>query len=107
MKPRITAVEETDKGVYVWEMADGRVVGDDDGNFLSIASVKGDLAKIKKLTDAVRSYGILEGGPRFLAGRRKITDDEYEEQMWRAQNGLVPDPYDAGALRDELRANGE
>ena len=27
-------IEETTLGVYVWEMPDGRWIGDDDGNFL-------------------------------------------------------------------------
>jgi hypothetical protein len=33
-----TSVEETTLGIYVWEMPDGRWVGDDDGNYLSITS---------------------------------------------------------------------
>ena len=28
--------EETRLGIYVWEMPDGRWIGDDDGNYLSI-----------------------------------------------------------------------
>ncbi len=37
-----TTVEETTLGIYVWEMPDGRWIGDDDGNFLSITSKKGN-----------------------------------------------------------------
>jgi len=32
--------EESTLGIYVWEMPDGRWIGDDDGNFLSITSKK-------------------------------------------------------------------
>jgi hypothetical protein len=84
-------------------MPDGKIVGDDEGNFLSIAAMQGDSVKINKLADAVRYYGITEGRARFLAGHRKISDDEYEEQKQRMEFGLIPDPYDAPAYRDELR----
>lgn len=37
-------VEDTILGIYVWETHDGRWVGDDEGNFLSITSKKGNKA---------------------------------------------------------------
>lgn len=104
-KPRnikITPVEETDLGVYVWRMPDGRWVGDDQDNYLSISAQKGDLKRIHQLTEAVRSYGINDGAPYFLPGRRKVTDDEYEEQRERLDAGLLPDEYDIPALIEEL-----
>ena len=30
--------EESILGIYVWEMPDGRWIGDDDGNFLSVTA---------------------------------------------------------------------
>jgi hypothetical protein len=102
-KQRVSVVDETDIGVYVWRMPDGRWVGDEDGNFLSIAAQKGDLRRIHELTAAVRSYGVEEGAPAFLPGRRKITDEELEEQESRLSQGLIPDPYDIPALMEELR----
>ena len=41
--------DETRLGIYVWEMPDGRWIGDDDGNFLSVTSTKGNRSKIESL----------------------------------------------------------
>lgn len=102
MKPRISSVQETPYGLYVWRMPNGQIVGDDEERFLSIAAKEGDLSKIVELQRAVRHYGITEGGPLFLPGRRKVTDEEYAEQVARMEMGLTPDPYDVGALKDGL-----
>lgn len=102
MKPRISSVQETPYGLYVWRMPNGQIVGDDEERFLSIAAKEGDLSKIVELQRAVRHYGITEGGPLFLPGRRKVTDEEYAEQIARMEMGLTPDPYDVGALKDGL-----
>lgn len=100
---KTSVVEETRLGVYVWEMPDGRWVGDDEGNYLSVTSFKGDQARIDAITQAVRSYGINEGKAKFLSGQRKITDEEYEEQKQRLAWGLTPDPLDIGEYKDSLR----
>lgn len=99
-----TVVEETTLGIYVWEMPDGRWIGDDDGNFLSVTSKKGNKVKMDALAREVRSYGIYEGKPKFLAGRRKIDDEEFAYQKQRLEWGLVPDPLDIGNYKDELKA---
>ena len=96
-------IEETILGIYVWETADGRWVGDDDGNYLSITSKKGNKANMESLANVVRSYGIDHGQPLFLSGRRKIDDEEFEYQNQRLKFGLVPDPYDIGNYKDEMR----
>ena len=83
LKKNTRIVEETTLGIYVWEMPDGRWIGDDDGNFLSITSIKGNRSRIDALAREVRSYGIHEGQPKFLSGRRKINDEELEEQEQR------------------------
>lgn len=93
---------ETTLGIYVWEMPDGRWIGDDDGNFLSITSKKGNRERIELLAKAVRHYGIEEGKPKFLAGRRKIDDEEFEYQQQRLRWGLTPDPLDIGVYKDEM-----
>lgn len=95
--------EETALGIYVWEMNDGRWIGDDDGNYLSITSMKGDKDKMDALAKAVASFGIDTGKPLFLSGRRKIDDEEFEYQNQRLKFGLVPDPYDIGNYKDEMR----
>ena len=84
-------------------MPDGRWIGDDEGNFLSVTSKKGNKEKIRMLADAVRHYGITEGKPKFLSGRRKIDDEEFEYQQQRLKWGLVPDPLDVGVYKDSLK----
>jgi len=102
-KNKIKEIEETIYGVYVWEMPDGRWVGDDDGHYMLIPSVKGDIVKVQALRNAAKSYGVTEGKPKFLAGRRKVTDEEYEEQRQRLNAGLTPDPWDIGEAIDAYR----
>lgn len=96
--------EETTLGIYVWEMPDGRWIGDDDGNYLSITAKKGNRQRIELLAKAVRSYGIYEGGPKFLSGRRKIDDEELEYQKQRLKWGLTPDPLDIGEYKDQMKS---
>jgi len=99
--------EESTLGIYVWEMPDGRWIGDDDGNFLSITSKKGNKSRIDALAREVRSYGIHDGKPKFLSGRRKIDDEEFEHQKQRLEWGLVPDPLDIGNYKDEMKKWGK
>jgi len=78
--------------------------------YLSITSKKGNRSRIDALAREVRTFGIYEGGPKFLSARRKITDEEYAEQEQRLKWGLVPDPLDIGNYKDEiknLRAEGQ
>lgn len=100
-------LEETTLGIYVWEMPDGRWIGDDDGNFLSVTSKKGNRSKMDALAREVRSYGIYEGQPKFLSGRRKIDDEEFEYQNERLKWGLTPDPMDIGVYKDSVLRNGK
>jgi hypothetical protein len=99
--------EESTLGIYVWEMPDGRWIGDDEGNFLSITSKKGNRSRIDALAREVRSYGIYDGQPKFLSGRRKIDDEEFEHQKQRLEWGLVPDPLDIGNYKDEMKKWGK
>ncbi|NBW57331.1 hypothetical protein EBR43_06025 [bacterium] len=101
-----TLEEESPLGVYVWEMPDGRWIGDDEGNYLSITSKKGNRSRIDALAREVRTYGIYEGGPKFLSARRKVTDEEYAEQEQRLKWGLIPDPLDIGNYKDEIKKLG-
>ena len=99
--------EESTLGIYVREMPDGRWIGDDDGNFLSVTSKKGNRSLIDALAREVRSYGIYEGGPKFLSARRKISDEEFDHQKQRLDWGLVPDPLDIGNYKDEMKKLGK
>ena len=46
---RVTEVEEVPYGVYVWQMPDGKLVMDEDHNYMLIYAIKGDVKKIKEL----------------------------------------------------------
>lgn len=98
-------VEETRYGLYLWQMPNGAVVTDEERNYLSIAAEKGDLRRIKTLIDTVRSFGIEEGKPLWMPGHRKVSEEEYDRQKQRMDDGLIPDEYDAPAWREELSRN--
>jgi hypothetical protein len=102
-KPNVRVIQETNLGLYVWEMPDGKWIGDDAGNYLSVPAQQGDRVKMEALKKAAHGYlrdiGIIPmGKPLFLPGRRQISDQEYEDQKARAAAGLVPDPFDDAAL---------
>ncbi len=97
-------VEEVPWGMYVWQTPDGEVLGDSDGNVMNVFCQKGNRAALKAIRDAARHYGINEGQPVWWSGKRRVTDEEFEEQRLREKMGLVPDPLDIGAIRDEERA---
>lgn len=84
-------------------MPNGSYIADQDKNFLSIASEFGDVRRIAELRAAVKSFGIDVGEPQFFPGHRKVSDEQYEEQLARASSGLVPDSEDVGFYADELR----
>lgn len=89
-------------------MPDGKPMGDDEGNYLSIAAVKGDRRKLAAITevahDTLKNNGLIPAGtPFFMPGRRKINDEQYEEQKARLASGLVPDEYDIAAMTETLK----
>lgn len=90
-------------GVWCWVMPNGSVVMDEDRNWLITVGYKGDVTAAFTLAKAVRSYGITEGKPVFLEGRRPVDDEEYERQKFRMKLGLTPDPDDYGAILDDLK----
>lgn len=94
-------VQEDEHGLYIWMTDDGRRVADENGNTMNIPSKKGDLDKIEKLRQAARYYGVPGGKPVFLASRRRVTESEYEHQLERLEAGLVPDPLDFHAMKEQ------
>jgi len=102
-KSRITPVSETNLGVYVWQLPDETFVADEKANVMSISSFRGDLKAISAIRKAASYYGFDEGSPIFLEGARKITDEELQEQIYRMNQGLVPDPYDIGVYKEEMK----
>ena len=99
-KTRVTVVEEpfSDYGIYVWQLRSGKVLTDDSGNALSIDSMKGDESRITLLRNEARWLGFPDGQPLFYANVRKVSDEEYSEQLDRMQQGYIPSETDLGAL---------
>ena len=87
----------------MWQMPDESLIMDEEGGYLCIPSMKGDIVQIKKLKKAAQEYGVDEGKPLFFAGHRKVTDEELEEQRQRADMGLVPDPQDIPAMMEYFK----
>lgn len=102
-KSKISVVEESNIGLYVWELPNGLYLADDEGNLLNIPSRLGDISRMQKIAKAAASYGFADGKPVFAPGVRRVSDSEQQEQIRRMMNGEIPDEYDIGALRDDLR----
>lgn len=109
-KMKISAVEESSYGIYVWEV-DGKWLSDGEGRFLTVPSEKNDQIKIDAIRRAAHGYLIdmglePQGSAKFLSGHRQVTDEQYEEQLARQAAGLTPDPFDVGAAQDDLKELG-
>ena len=102
-KMKITPVEEVNWGLYMWQMPDESLVMDDEGGYLCIPSIKGDIRQIKKLKEVAKHYGLTEGTPIFFSGHRTVTDEELLEQKSRSDLGLVPDPKDMPAMMEYVK----
>lgn len=90
-------------GIYVWLLPEGGIFKDEDNNVLNIPSEKGDLSKIMEIRKAAAHYGQPEGQAVFIPGIGRVTEEEYQEDKWRMENGLLS--YgDTGAWRDAARA---
>jgi hypothetical protein len=84
-------------GVLVWQLPDGKVLGDDQGNILSLEAYRGDLRARQKMRDAAASYGFPEGETLFMPGRRKLTQSEWEDSMAMMRDGK-DNPWDTGGV---------
>jgi len=103
---KLSVVEETRLGIYVWELPGGLYLSDDDGNLLSITSMKGDIKRMARITTVATELGFGDGFPVFVPGVRKISDMEYEDQKRRLLDGETPDEYDIGEYKDAIRRRG-
>lgn len=106
---KVREIAETNLGLYVWMMPDGKLMGDGEANYLCIASERNDNAKIANLRhvahEVLRGNGISPcGAPYFMPGNRKVTDEEYADQLMRFKSGLVPDEYDVASMKESLAA---
>jgi hypothetical protein len=106
---KISTVADTDDGLYLWDVGDGKYIKNDNGDFLLMPSKKGDRYKLEKFKEyahnILKDMGeVPRGRAVFLPGFRKVTDEQYEEQKARHAAGLNPDPFDVGAMQDEFNA---
>jgi len=101
-KTRVSVVEEpfSDYGIYVWQLRSGKMFTDGDGNALSIDSMKGDESRIALLCNEATWLGQPDGQAVFFANVRKVSDEEYSEQIDRMSQGYIPSETDLGALVD-------
>jgi hypothetical protein len=101
-KTKISLIEEpfSDYGIYVWQLRSGKVLTDDSGNALSIDSMRGDESRVALLRNEARWLGFPDGQPLFYANVRKVSDEEYSEQIDRMGQGYIPSETDLGALID-------
>jgi hypothetical protein len=105
-KTKITPIEKMyDWGLYFWQLPDGHLFHDGNGNLLNIQSVRGDLGKLTELRSAASHYGQPEGKPYFVPGLTRATEEEYAEQKDRLANGLIPNMNDLGAVYDAKKTN--
>lgn len=75
----------------LWEMPDGRYVGNSDGEFMCAESFHmNDPVIEQKMRDAAVAYGYPEGNPVWMPGR-KVSAMESDDQMERLLNGKIPD----------------
>ena len=99
---KITPVEEVNYGTYLWQMPDGKLVSDEEGSFMCIYAIKGDVKKITELRNFAKSYGIEEGEPVWFSGHRPVSAEEYDNQKQRMDWGLVADEWVIPALKEDL-----
>jgi hypothetical protein len=103
-KPKLSVVKDNSKyGIYVWKLPDGSLFTDDYQNILNIPSERGDITKMAEIRKAAASYGQPDGEAVFIPGVGRVSEEEYQEDLYRMNNGLLT--YgDTGAWRDASRA---
>lgn len=87
-------VQESGFGICLWRFPDGSYIMDNEQNYLSAQGTVGDKVVEHKMTRAALSLGVSDGEPFWLPGFRKITTNEWEDQMALLQDGEIPDAVD-------------
>lgn len=104
-KSRKTIVQDTHLGLYLWQLPNGDLVADSDGNFLNIPAYKGDIVRMARITATAKNLG-LEGSPIWYEGSMRCTDEEFYEQIYRMTQGLMPNELDIGSYKDDIGRGG-
>jgi hypothetical protein len=87
-------VPERAYGVCLWILPDGMPLSDGDG-VLSAEGLMHDPAIEKRVAEAAKYWtGSTDGTVRWVAGARKVSSSERDDQAERLSNGLIADPYE-------------
>jgi hypothetical protein len=87
-------VPERSYGVCLWILPDGLPLSDGDG-VLSAEGLMNDPKIEKAVAEAAKYWtGSDEGVARWVAGARKISSSERDDQAERLSNGLIADPFE-------------
>lgn len=70
---------------------------------MNIPAREGDLNAMAQIRQAAIHYGFPEGEPEFRPGVRRVTDEEYSEQLDRMKQGYIPSETDIGAWADAAK----
>ncbi len=107
IKPkRVTVVQETEYGLYYWELPSGRRLSDGEGRFLCAEGKAHDVTIMKDMAIAAASYGYPDGKCVWVPGDRKVTDNMHDDQMERLLDGKIPDPYGID-MQNEIKKRGK
>lgn len=99
----LNIVNETEYGLYVWELPNGNYLSDGEGRLLNIPARKGDIKRLARICEVARGLGFGDGSPTFIPDVRRVTDAEHDDQVERLMAGETPDQWDVGVARDEAR----
>lgn len=103
-RPRISVVKPKQGwGLYMWRLPNGKLFKDDDGNYLNIPSLKGDIEKMSQLKQAAAYYGQPEGTLHFEPGVERLTDEQFSSDQDRIKAGLIPE-YNLASIVDAKNA---
>lgn len=88
-------IPERAYGVCVWIMEDGFALADADGQVLCAEGLMNDKEIEKRVAEAARYWtGTTAGEVRWIAGARKVSGSERDDQAERLASGLIADPYE-------------
>lgn len=102
LKPRRTIDEPDMKwGIVMWQLPNGKYIENSDGEYLTAGPcLIGNRVAERNIRAAARSLGVKEGQPFWLPGFRKVTHDEWADQMERLLDGKIPDLVDLARAAD-------
>lgn len=92
---RRTPIRETDLGVYVWRMSNGKILANENADVLNIPSEYGDIQKMMELQRAAHYWlgvmGLPKEGKAEFWDVHRCTEEEFAEQLYELDNGILSD----------------